>query len=90
VSSADNIIPFEPKQEAVEPVMSGDDREVIMQTLANVIDFQEKLEKGMQLASRVIAELQSHVRDLEREVAQLKKALPKKPAILNAQGARAN
>lgn len=85
-----NILPFLPKAESeVEPI-SADDREIIMQTLSNVMDFQEKLEAGMKFASKIIAELQSHVRDLEHDVAQLKKNQPKKPVILNSQGARAN
>lgn len=84
----DNIVTFERKPAAAE--MSEGDREVIMATLANMLDFQEKTEAGMVIATRVIAELQSHVRDFEREVAALKKAQPKKPVILNSQGARAN
>lgn len=84
-----NVVKFQPKQEA-EPQISQGEREVIMQTLANVMEFQESLEKGMQLATRVIGELQSPVRDLERKVDRLEKAQPKKPAIFNAQGARAN
>lgn len=87
MSDADNVIPFEKPAVAEMP---ADEREVIMATLANVVDFQEKLERGMKMAGVVIAELQAHVRDLESEVAALKKALPKKPAIFNAQGARAN
>lgn len=89
MSEQDNVLPFaKPAEQA--PELSGDDRAVIMQTLANMMDFQEKLERGMTLATRVIGELQSHVRDLERKMAALEKSQPKKPAILNAQGARAN
>lgn len=87
----DNVVRFQPKSDVnPAPPISADEREAIMQTLANVMDFQERLENGMKLATKVIAELQSHVRDLEHDVAQLKKAAPKKPAIFNAQGARAN
>lgn len=89
MSAADNVFPFERKPDDA-PAISADERDVIMSTLANVMDFQERLEKGMQLATRVISELQSHVRDLEHKVAALERAQPKKPAIFNAQGARAN
>jgi hypothetical protein len=85
----DNIVEFQKQKEMSEDIMSSDEREVILQTLANVMDFQEKLEKGMKFATSVIAELQSHVRDLEHDVARLKKELPKRPAILNSQGGRA-
>lgn len=86
-SEAANIVAFAPKpkpEEAAPPT----ERDVIIQTLENVMDVQERLEKGMKLAVQVIAELQSHVRDLEHDVAQLKK--PKRPVILNSMGARAN
>jgi hypothetical protein len=36
----------------------------------------------------LIGEMQAHIRDLEHDVAELKK--PKKPAILNSVGGRAN
>lgn len=85
----DNIIPFAPKSEPEQEMPVGE-REVIMQTLSNVMDFQERLENGFKLATKVIAELQAHVRDLEHDVAKLKKNQPKKPVILNSQGARAN
>lgn len=83
-----DVIQLEPK--AAEQEMSGDEHDALLQTLANVMDFQESLEKGMKLATQVIAEMQAHIRDLEHDVAHLKKLLPKKPAILNSQGARAN
>jgi hypothetical protein len=89
MSENDNVVPFDRKSDDTD-ALSSSERETIMQTLSNVMDFQEKLECGMKMASAVIAELQSHVRDLEHEMAALKKALPKKPAILNALGARAN
>lgn len=66
------------------------ERDAIMGTLSNVMDMQKSFEDQMKLAIGIIGELQAHVRDLEHDVARLKKELPKKPAILNAQGARAN
>lgn len=66
------------------------ERDAIMQTLSNVMDMQTSFENQMKLAIGIIGELQAHVRDLEHDVAKLKKASPKKPAILNAHGARAN
>jgi hypothetical protein len=82
-----NVVEFTPKGACAEP---SNESEMILQTLANVMDFQEKLEKGMKLASAVITEMQEHVRVLERDVTELQKRLPKKPAIYNAQGSRAN
>lgn len=88
----DNVLAFAPKEKPDDASIASEaapsDRDVIMQTLENVMDAQEQLEKGMKLAVQVIAELQSHVRDLEHDVAQLKK--PKRAVILNSQGARAN
>ena len=87
MSDNGNVVPFD---KGAASDMPANEREFIMATLANVMDFQEKLERGMKMDSAVIAELQGHVRDLEHDMAELKKRLPKKPAILNAQGARAN
>lgn len=66
------------------------EREAIMDTLGNVLALQAAYDGQMAMAIGLIGELQSRVSDLEHEVAALKKAMPKKPAILNAQGARAN
>lgn len=92
-TSVDNIVPFQPRHgsemDAVETQQAAE-RAAIMDTLGNVMTLQESFDHQMKLATAIIAELQAHVRDLEHEVANLKKSLPKKPAILNAQGARAN
>lgn len=66
------------------------ERDAIMATLSNVMDLQKSFEEQMKLAIGIIGELQAYVRDLEHDVARLKKTEAKKPAILNAQGARAN
>lgn len=91
-TEAANVLTFAPKPSAIPEPATRDvtpaDRTVIMQTLENVMDVQERLEKGMNLAVQVIAQLQSRVRDLEHDVAELKK--PKRPVILNSQGSRAN
>lgn len=69
------------------PEMSQDERAVIMATLENVMAFQERLEQGMRLMTDALAQTQSQVRSLEKEVAALKR---KRPAILSATGERVN
>lgn len=87
---ADGVLTFAPKPAMAEtdgaPIPS--ERDVIMQTLENVLEVKERLEAGMKLATRVIQDLQRHVRDLEHDVAELKK--PKRAIILNSQGSRAS
>lgn len=67
-----------------------DDKAVVMATLENILTAQQQQEQQISTLIAVISELQSHVRDLEHEVARLKKNEAKTPVILNAQGKRAN
>jgi hypothetical protein len=90
VSDGAEIIPFEWKAEPAASPFTPDERAQIMGTLAAVMDMQAAHEQQMKLAINIIGELQAHVRDLEHDVARLKKAEAKKPVILNSQGARAN
>lgn len=82
------VVEFKGKKlDAKAPEMSQDERAVIMATLENVMAFQERLEQGMRLMTDVLAQTQSQVRSLEKEVAALKR---KRPAILSATGERVN
>lgn len=91
---AANVLAFAPKSDKGSPEPAGvgqigsSDRDVIMQTLENVMDVQERLEKGMNLVVEVITQLQLRVRDLEHAIVEIRK--PKRPVILNSTGARAN
>lgn len=90
MSNGADIIPFDRKAEPEASPFTPDERAQIMGTLSAVMDAQASFEQQMKLAIQIIAELQSHVRDLQHHVARLQTAQGKKPAILNAQGARAN
>lgn len=90
MSDGADIIPLKRKAEPEASPFTPDERAQIMGTLAALMDTQGQFEQQMKLAIQIIAELQSHVRDLEHDVARPKTAQGKKPAILNAQGARAN
>lgn len=82
------VVEFKGKKlDADPPEMSQDERAVIMATLGNVMAFQERLEQGMRLMTDALAQTQSQVRSLEKEVAALKR---KRPAILSATGERVN
>lgn len=82
------VVEFKGKKlDAKAPEMSQDERAVIMATLENVMAFQERLEQGMRLMTDALAQTQSQVRSLEKEVAALKR---KRPAILSATGERVN
>lgn len=89
----DNVVPFQARSGSEMDdleVEAQAEPDAVMATLANVMDLQQSFEGQMKLAIGIIGELQAHVRDLEHDVARLKTAQAKKPAILNAQGARAN
>lgn len=91
--SEDNIVAFQPRHGSEmddAEIAAQAERDAIMATLSNVMDLQHSFEDQMKLAIGIIGELQAHVRDLEHKVARLEKARAKTPAILNAQGARAN
>lgn len=93
MSEGADILPFQPRPGADvdnAEIAAAAERDAVMATLANVIDLQRSFEDQIKLAINIIAELQAHVRDLEHDVARLKKAEAKKPVILNAHGARAN
>lgn len=82
------VVEFKGKKlDADPPEMSQDERAVIMATLENVMAFQERLEQGMRLMTNALAQTQSQVRSLEKEVGALKR---KRPAILSATGERVN
>lgn len=92
-AAPDNVLSFPlplhgPEMEV--KIAAAAERDAVMATLANMLAAQQQFEDQMKLAIGIIGELQAHVRDLEHEVARLKKAEAKKPVILNAQGARAN
>lgn len=70
--------------------MSENERDTIHQTLENMLTFQEHLERGIKLATQVIAGLEVRLAGAEREIAELKKRVPRKPAIYNSTGERAN
>lgn len=87
----DNVVDMKPKAAATNDngaSAESDERAVILSTLENVMTFQERLEEGMKLMTQAFTGMQRQIRDLEHEVAELKKK--KKPAILNAVGERAN
>jgi hypothetical protein len=87
------VIPFQPRSgsemDDVEAIARAE-RDAVMATLSNMLASQQQFEGQMKLAIDIIGELQSHVRDLEHDVARLMKERGKTPVILNAQGARAN
>ena len=86
----ENVVELKPKAvQATESAVTAeaDERAVIMATLENIMNFQERLESGMRLVTDALAQVQSQVRSLEKDVAALKR---KRPAILNASGERAN
>lgn len=87
------VIPFQPRPGSdmdYAEIAAMAERDAIMATLSNVLDMQKSFENQMKLAIGIIGELQAHVRDLEHDVARMKKERTKTPVILNAQGARAN
>lgn len=85
----ENVVELKPKLAANDDPgnAEADERAVIMATLENIMNFQGRLEQGMRLMTDALAQTQSQVRSLEKEVAALKR---KRPAILNASGERAN
>lgn len=91
MSEGADILPFQrkPEGEAAVP-FTPDERAAIMGTIDNLMNMNEVREQQMTTLIAVIGELQSHVRDLQHDVTRLKAKEAKKPAILNAQGARAN
>lgn len=87
----DKVVEFKGKKPAPVPANDGlDERAVLMQTIENLLTMQGHQEKQISTLIAVMGEMQSRISDLEHGVTQLKKAVPKKPAILNAHGARAN
>lgn len=87
----DNIVELKTKVAATNDngaSAEADERAVILSTLENVITFHECLEEGMKLMTQAFTGMQRQIRDLEHEVAELKKK--KKPAIYSATGERAN
>lgn len=76
------------KMDAEAPEMSQDENAVIMATLENMMAVQQGHDQQISTLISLIGEMQAHIRDLEHDVAELKK--PKKPAILNSVGGRAN
>lgn len=82
----ENVVEMKPKAVVVKEA-EADERAVIMATLENIMNFQERLEQGMRLVTDALAQVQSQCRSLEKEVATLKR---KRPAILNATGERVN
>jgi hypothetical protein len=90
VSEGADILPFKGKAEPEASPFTPDERAAIMGTIENLMGMNEARDQQLSTLIAVIGELQSHVRDLEHDVARLKKERAKTPAILNAQGARAN
>lgn len=86
-----DILPF--KGKTAEPEASpftADERVAITGALQNLLAVQGEQEKQIGTLIAIISEQASFIRDLQHDVARLKKAEAKKPVILNAQGARAN
>lgn len=91
--SEDNIVAFQPRHGSDmndAEIAAQAERDAIMATLSNVMDLQRSFEDQMKLVIGIIGGLQAQVRDHEHEITRLKTAQGKKPAILNAHGARAN
>lgn len=87
----DKVVDFKSKKAAPVPANDGlDERAILMQTIENLLTMQGHQEQQISTLIVLIGEMQSRISDLEHNVTQLKKAAPKKPAILNAHGARAN
>lgn len=76
------------KMDAGAPEMSQDENAVIIATLENMMAVQQGHDQQVSTLIALIGEMQAHIRDLEHDVAELKK--PKKPVILNSIGKRAN
>lgn len=90
MSDGADIIPFK-KPEGDAPPSGPDEREEMLQgILQNLLAVQAQQEKQIGTLIAILSEQQSHINDLEHDVARLKKAEAKKPVILNAAGARAN
>lgn len=83
-----DVVEFKGKKPESGFVELPDERVVIMATLENVMKAQQGHDQQISTLISLIGEMQAHIRDLEHAVAQLKK--PKKPAILNSVGGRAN
>lgn len=88
--SEEKGVPFKQPPAANDDALSENERETIHQTLENMMTFSEHLERGIKLATNVIAGLELRLAAAEREIAELKRRAPKKPAIYNATGERAN
>lgn len=85
------VVTPEAEESGEKPEPCGIDpaqHDVIMATLENVLRVQQSHDQQVSTLISLIGEMQAHIRDLEHSVAQLKK--PKKPAILNSVGGRAN
>ncbi len=88
--SDDKVVPFKQSPPANDETLSENERETIQQTLENMMTFSEHLERGIKLATNVIAGLELRCATLEKKVADLERKAPKKPAIYSATGERAN
>lgn len=66
--------------------MKEDEERALLNTLENLMSFQERLEKGLNLAIQTIRQLDTRIKRLE----QSDKRRDLAPAILNSHGERVN
>jgi len=82
----DNVVPLKPKPAAAAPASASADDPA---TLANLVEFCERLDQGMKLMIGTIVNLEKRVRRLETAQQKAEAAKPK-PVILDARGRKAN
>lgn len=81
-----DIVKIPVKGEA--PQFTPEERDQILSTLENMMEYQERLDQGMKLMTQALQAMEARIRDLEHNYEKMRK--PTKPVILNSVGDRAN